>query len=392
MKHRILALLLIVALLIIPAATALAAPEEIFDVKFSGVVQAVPGEEGGAWTIAGYTVTTTEGALVKVFGAEAAEAGMWADVTAKRVSETEFAAHKLFVRQPELRLVGPLTEMPGETGVWVVAGIPVTVTEDTVLSDRTGPIEVGGWVEVHAMYDDAGVLTAVRVRAVEERDEVELWGALEAFSDTAWTISGIEVLVTEETKVMGTPKEGLLAMASATLEESGLVAKRLAVTWLEPKRGQMPAQFRGEIEALPEGGLIGTWTVGGRQVEVTEQTRIMQFKGLVEVGATVHVVGKTDGDVVQAFLIAVVSSPNAVRPFVVAGKIEALPEGGLVGEWTVKGETFNVTEQTQITGEAAVAVGALAVVQGVEQADGTRVATWVRVKDIRRAAPVGALQ
>ena len=271
---------------------------------------------------------------------EPAAAGMWADVTAKKMTDGSLLASKLTVMPAELRLIGPLEVMPeGDLGTWTVAGIDFTANEETQISDRGEPIMVGGWVEVHAVWD-GDTLIATTIRSVEVEEDIELYGAIEAFSDTEWTVSGLAVSANEDTKVMGKPVVGLLAHVSAELQEDGtLLAQTMKVVWNEQGGWRQPVMFRGKIEALPESGLVGTWTVDGKQVDVSAQTQVMQKKAPVEVGATVHVVGWTEGDVVKALLVSVISPAEGSKPVQFMGVIEALPEDGLIGDWTVSGET-----------------------------------------------------
>ena len=49
--------------------------------------------------------------------------------------------------------------------------------------------------------------------------------------------------------------------------------------------------FVGQVESLPSSGLIGDWTVGGKTVHVSADTKIRQNNGSVEVGSTVMVEG-----------------------------------------------------------------------------------------------------
>lgn len=56
------------------------------------------------------------------------------------------------------------------------------------------------------------------------------------------------------------------------------------------ERGER-AEFYGTVEALPQSGLNGTWRVSGRDVVVTERTRIEEKYGKVAVGAQVEVKG-----------------------------------------------------------------------------------------------------
>jgi hypothetical protein len=219
---------------------------------------------------------------------------------------------------------------------------------------------------------------------VTEEEDVELFGAIQAFSETEWTVSGVIIAATADTKVMGKPAVGLLAHVAAKLQEDGtLLAQTVKVVWNEPGGWRQQQNIKGEIEVLPEDGLIGVWTVAGKQVEVSEQTRVMQRKALAEVGATAHVVGYTEGDVVKALLVIVTAPAEGSKPFQLVGVIETLPAEGMTGEWVVSGKTVLVTESTRIAGQQFVQVGARVTVLGIEKADGTLIATLAHVKQSR---------
>jgi hypothetical protein len=389
--RTLLALLLLVSLLVIPAATAGAAGPEgnaAFDVKFAGVITAVPAAEGEPWLIAGQTVKTDANSKIRLPGEEKAAAGMWADIMAKKLSDGTLLALKLTVMAPEMRLVGPLEVMPaGDLGTWTVAGIDFTVDEKTAISDRGEPIMVGGWVEVQAV-EDAGALVAVRIMSLDDQEDVELYGAIQAFSDTEWTVSSVKFAMDAKTRVMGAPKAGLLAKVSLALDDEGnLLARTIKVSWDEQGGWRKPVQFTGKIETLPPGGPVGVWTIDGKQVDVSAQTKVMQHKALAEVGATVHVVGWTEGEVVKAILVAVMAPPADVTPFLLLGKIEKLPADGMVGLWTVSmmGKSYDVqvTASTRIAGQEFVKVGAAVTVVGTQKADGTMTATLIHAKQGR---------
>jgi hypothetical protein len=62
--------------------------------------------------------------------------------------------------------------------------------------------------------------------------------------------------------------------------------------------------FYGTVEKLPK-GLIGIWTVNGKQVEVTRDTYIEEEYGKAEVGAHVEVKGKQEGNIFKAYKVEI---------------------------------------------------------------------------------------
>lgn len=59
---------------------------------------------------------------------------------------------------------------------------------------------------------------------------------------------------------------------------------------------QEVAELDGVIEVLPESGMVGTWQVSGKTVQVTEMTAIDEAMGPIAVGAPVEVEGEAQPD------------------------------------------------------------------------------------------------
>ena len=57
--------------------------------------------------------------------------------------------------------------------------------------------------------------------------------------------------------------------------------------------GHADEEFKGIVESRPE-GKVGTWMIGGRQVVVTERTRLKEEAGPLVVGACAEVEYKGD--------------------------------------------------------------------------------------------------
>jgi hypothetical protein len=251
MKTRIralLALLVLVSLLVTPALASAAETDAApWDVKFAGVIETVPASAGEAWVIAGQTVKTDANTKIRMATEEEATLGMWGDVMAKKLSDGTWLALKLTVMPAELRVIGPVETIPeGDMGTWTIAGIDFTVDDATKISDRGEPIMVEGWVEVRAVQDGAG-LVAISISSVDERDSVEIYGAIQAFSEAEWTVSGITVAANADTKVMGKPAIGLLAHVSAkTQEDSTLLARTVKVMWNEQGGWCQPQKTKGK--------------------------------------------------------------------------------------------------------------------------------------------------
>ncbi len=349
-----------------------------FDVRFSGVITTV-GAAGEAWVIGGQTVATDDMTNV-ILTVSPATLGQWAEVAAAKLDDGSLLAKQITVRPEQVRLRGMVTDITETTaGAWVIAGVTVNVTEDTRISERSGKVVEGRWVEA-VMTEDQGVLTATIIVGIGDQDAVMVSGEIQQFNDTEWVISGIPLSITPDTLISGTPVVGLIGHAAADLQDDGtLVAKVLRVAWID--RTMPPvADFVGEIEALPQVGLRGIWTVDGQEVIVLANTRIHQEKGLAVVGATVHVVGWTLGGKLLATEITVISSPEEGGEYVIGnGVIETLPADIHDGIWTISGVKVLVNDNTSVFGQR-IEVGKTARYEGVKRADGVVVASLIRVR------------
>jgi hypothetical protein len=384
---RLLVVLLLATLALVPGLPAMAEPLPPPDVRFSGVITVAPASAGDPWQIAGHTVTADAATRVRLT-AGAAAAGMWADVVASQQPDDSLLARQITVRPPEMRLKGPVSVKP-ESGIgpWTIAGQTIQVTAETKVSERGGPVDQGSWVEVYAVEAPAGTLTALRIRGIESQQAIEVYGAIQAFSG-GWMLSAVPLVVTEATLIQGEPEVGLLAQAAAVLDGGVLTASTLRVLWTEPAGNRQSLQFRGNIEALHENGLSGNWQIGGRTVAVTPATRVVQTKGLAELGAQVEVMGWQEADQVVAIQITVLSGPSgAGEQFRLRGAIEGMPPAGLWGQWTIAGQQVQVSRQTRIEGAQYARLGAPVEAGGVQRQDGARIATWLRIQEMGGPGP-----
>jgi hypothetical protein len=382
-------------------ASAEAEGEMPFDVRFTGVIVTV----GGAsqpWTIGPQTVATDANTKVVFNGLPdkpgepggsnppvgIAAPGQWADVDAQRQTNGSLLAKIIHVRPETVQLRGIVSDkptIPDSVGDWTIAGVTVKVTADTKLGTREGPINVGNWVEA-VMTEDNDVLTAVRILKIDDRDEVEVTGAIQSFAKDKWVLSAIPLTLDANTTVVGDPALGLIAHAAAKLQTDGsLVAARLQVMWNEKpgsKPGRpVPVNFNGTVEKLPDTGLWGDWVVAGKTVIVAPGTRINQQKGLVKVGADVNVIGtQTDGKIMAMQITVLKSDAAGGRRVVFVGRIEALPLSGVVGAWKIGGREVTVTSQTiLLPRDVTPKLGAWALVEGLRPETGPIVASQIRL-------------
>lgn len=89
-----------------------------------------------------------------------------------------------------------------------------------------------------------------------------------------------------------------LMLAGAVV--SSLVLGTVAVSGVDEVREAFAqeddTELDGVVEALPADGLIGTWQVSGRSIQVTETTEIDQAMGSITIGTPVEVEGAAQPD------------------------------------------------------------------------------------------------
>jgi hypothetical protein len=361
----------LVITLVLPAAPALAQEDaQAYAVQWSGVIDSVA---AGQWVIAGQAVAIGPSTIIRITGE--LEPGMWAEVQAMRDGDA-LTARRITVNPPEMRLRGEITFIPaGRIGTWIIGGQPFAVTADTAISDRGGPVVVGAWGQVSAL-ELGGELVAQRIRAIDPLPTVEVMGAIQAFDASSWTVSGIDLAIDADALIGGEPHIGLLANAAAALQvDNSLLALRIRVLWQEHGGPQPPITLTGTIEQMPPNGLVGRWVVDGINVVVSRNTLVNQNSGMAVVGAVVQVTGQQADGTVVAREIIVLHSPVTGEPVRFQGRIQGLPQNGLLGLWTIAGRPVLVTEDTSLLGEQFVWIGALAQVWGLRQPSGEIVAT-----------------
>jgi hypothetical protein len=364
-----------------PILTAKAAPGPAYDLKFAGVITAVPEEAGAPWVIGGQNITTNVATRIKLT-TDTVAPGMWADVTAMKQIEDSWLALQIVVMPPEMRLKGPVEAMPpSNVGAWTVAGQVVQVVETTRISERGGALALGVWAEVNAVEDPAGTLTATRIRSIEPQADIAVYGAIQACVETTCTLSAVPFNLDADTLIRVPPQPDLLAHAAATLQNDGtLLASLLRVEWQEPEGAAPAVQLTGAVQSLPQQGLNGNWVVEGHDVVINAATLVNQAKGLVEVGARVQVFGWSNGDKLIATQVTVLESASTGPNFFLAGPVEAMPSTGVVGVWTIAGQQVQVTTQTRLQEAAQIRLGQPVEVSGLQLQTGVRVATWLRTR------------
>jgi uncharacterized protein DUF5666 len=229
----------------------------------------------------------------------------------------------------------------------------------------------------------------------ETESEAELTGVVQSLPADPfvgdWTVAGTVVHASASTVIDtqdGAPAVGAIVEAKGTRAGDGSIdATRIEVKAgaPEPEPEAEDTKLLGAIDALPGGGLVGDWTVGGKTVHVSASTKLETEDGAAfAVGATVEVEGtqRSDGSI-DATTIELKTAvgpgpkdPPAPPPAAgvsFTGAVQALASTpGFVGDWTVAGVIVHVSDATRIEQEdAPLAIGATVEVKGTKRADGS---------------------
>jgi hypothetical protein len=327
-----------------------------------------------------------------------------------------FGATPAVADDNEVEFTGTVQSMPGSglIGNWTIAGKNVQTNASTEFDQENGTIGVGAVVSVEGTVQTDGSVLAQQIEVTmgvgappppppPGDDEGDFTGAIQSLPPSGllgtWVVAGRTVLVVSTTSLE--QENGGFAVG-AIVEVEGLPDTNgvIVASKIELKSGGTSTpqpepedlEIVGTIDALPAGGLIGTWQVSGRAVIVTAATELDAENGAFAVGVTVEVEGALDlaGAVIAAKIESKPGSGASEPPLEFFGTVNALPTGpsGLIGVWNVGGKLVNVTAQTVIEAEGApIVVGTTVEVSGWLQLDGMIDAQKIEVQTEVGAMP-----
>lgn len=183
----------------------------VFD--FIGALESISDTE---WVVGGLSFAITS---KTEFEGEMA-VGDIVKVHAKRFSDGSLEAMKIHPAREnavEFTFVGEVQSM-GEAA-WVIDGFTLAIDSSTKIN---GHISVGDLVKVHAVLNEDGTYTAVKIHPNGPRDEedenenendddqeaVELKGTVESVAEGLWVVGGMTFVIDSSTKLKGDPQLG----------------------------------------------------------------------------------------------------------------------------------------------------------------------------------------
>ena len=275
--------------------------------EFVGTIQSLPSTPGfiGDWMVGGRIVHVTSATRIEQEDGPVA-VGAAVKVEGSLRPNGSIDARKIETRQVKtnIKFTGIIESLPavGFIGDWRVGGRVVHVTSATRIDADEGPVAIGALVEVEGTQRADGSIDASKIEV--EENEAELKGTVESLPSTSgfigdWRVAGRTVHVTAATRIdqqQGPVVVGALVEVKGRMRADGSIdATRIEVERRGPGEGDH-ANFKGTVQALPAGSLIGDWMVSGRLVHVVSSTRLKTKHGGFAVGVPVKVKGITMGD------------------------------------------------------------------------------------------------
>ena len=425
--------------------------------EFVGLVESMPsGGTAGVWTIGGQAVTVvattrlkTEngpfqvGACVEVKGYEtnggvkeateieteepykcgSTPGGDPGSGGSSDSDDSDSSEDSHGVLTGQVKFDGLIDQMPadGLLGEWIIAGRTVIVDAATKLETEYGQFAPAVCVEVKGrVVNDAGAIQAKEIEtqrpgkcdAQMGMGKMEFYGVVQALPEDGligdWTVNETTVRVYATTKIeqeYGPVAIGSCVEVEGTVQADGSVdAREIEVkssasgcSSSDPSWDES-VSFYGLVQEVPAGGILGEWRIGGRTVVVDQSTEV-DFDGMMpQPNSCVEVDGRllSDGAVLAR---EIDRQDSAAKCGMGAGAgsmdfygiIEALPGGGgLVGDWTVSGQTVTVTEMTKLEAEYGLfEVGACVEVEGSLQTDGSLASYEIETKPMSKCTPGG---
>jgi len=278
-------------------------------------------------------------------------------------------------RPMRIRFSGNIDVLPNDLlGEWVVGGISVTVTADTVIVPQNDVPKLGDWASVMAtrLYD--GSLTADHIRYQDSSQvgahPVEFKGLIQAVALPSLVVNGTVVHTDAQTTIVGTPAPGLLAEVRAFLQpDNSVLARRIEV--YDPS--EIGIEFEGQIEAFPPSPFVGEWLVDGTSVLAIEgATEFLGAEPQIGLYAEVSGILAPDGSVHAKTIRVVDPSANSVE-----GIVDQIGES----EWIIAGTTVGVDQNTLIDeSRARAAPGVHAEATVSDQGNGNLLAIRIRLE------------
>lgn len=280
------------------------------EMHLRGQVSAIPENGIGAWIIGGQPFEVTADTIISDRGGPVV-VGAWVQVTAVQDGATLLAQRiRAIDPLPAVEVMGAMQAFTAGSSI-TISGINLAIDDSTLLSSEP---RVGLLASAAAQVQDDASLLALRIRVLWQehggpQPPVTLTGTVQQMPPNGvvgqWVVNGVNVVVSRNTLINqsnGVAVVGAVVRVIGQQVDATVVAREIIVI-SSPVSGD-PVRFEGRITALPSGGLLGNWTIAGRTVQVTENTRL-QGEQFARIGAVAQVWGlrQPTGEVVATNLV-----------------------------------------------------------------------------------------
>lgn len=237
-------------------------------------------------------------------------------------------------------LTGPVEEIGDES--WLVAGQTINITAESQIDED---IEVGDSVRVRGIIlVSEGELQALSIEQLEsdQRLPFEFAGVVQSAGEASWEISGIVIVIDDQTEVKGIIGIGdLVKVEGWILEDGSWLAREIKLLDEEGSRFEFVGELLG-IDPWWVGAItfeVRDWTLIDAGVEVGEQVRVSGV--VLEDGTWVaERVELVDDKLLQLIFVGTVDS---IDPWQIAGLPIDTDENTVIDEGIVSGDLVKVT-------------------------------------------------
>lgn len=369
-------------------------------IEFNGLIETLPviGLVGD-WVVSGRTVRVSITTHIKLEDGVLADVDAFVEVKGSLLPDGSVIATQIevtdgpgVVRGVDFRGIVETLPSGGLSGDWVIGGITVHVSSATRIRLERGPVALNAFVQAKGFIESDGSVTAEELdveAAPGSSRQIDLRGFIDNLPAGGllgdWVVNGALVHATAATTFRierGVPAEdSLVELKGLLLADGSLNATTIEVEAIPGSSRQI--EFKGFVDSVPDGSLIGDWNISGTTVRVSNTVRLHQEHGIIASHAFVTVKGiiLSDGTV-SAVDVRVEASPIRGGRITLRGFVETLPPAGLIGDWFVSGRRVHVTSDTRIKKKKSLVIGvnSFVDVKGVLTADGSLDASSIKVK------------
>ena len=311
-------------------------------------------EIGRIWRIAGETLFTNSDTVI----VGDPQVGDWAAFEARRLPDGSRFADRIVFLRPTIKnkftFIG-IVDAIGDS--WTIAGRTVRVDALTGIDDG---IALGDRVEVEGGLAADGTLWASRIVLIILTDAglpFQFTGVVESIGESAWTVSGVDIAIDEDTQIEADIAVGDVVQAKGViLDDDAWLATSIRL--VEEARDTF--EFTGKVES------DDPWQVAGIGFETDELTDIDEG---IEVGDRVKVKGRILAN--GTWIAAEIELLDEELRFEFVGEVSSLDP------WIIGGVTLAADENTEVIGD--IAIGDTARVEGRILEDGAWLAEEIKL-------------